>query len=312
MDPLRGAHRPPRRAQGGHRWADALDPGAWVWLTINDEYKPWEILDRAATEFGTVALTLDEGGTWHVPRNLPITQADAETVLDTDGQTIGVRLDADFVLDHDIIEFDLDDRRQPVAPSGPGGLPASGATRIRGRALVTHRHTHGGGERTLLLDATIVNGADIEAAAADLALNAYELPEHVYRLSSRAALADQPIQPQATAMPRPAIDTPAPTETHPKEPDLDAGLDLETDPDLELAEHTDSEREWEEALQALQQEDPEELKADVDQEEQPENSTPTAGSQRRHGSRRRQRRAGVRARTGTAECDSAPDPAVRG
>ncbi|MET9106679.1 UvrD-helicase domain-containing protein [Streptomyces zhihengii] len=260
----------PDEPEEGHLWADELAPGAWVWLTINDEYKPWEILDREDTEFGTVALTLDDAGTWHVPRNLPIAQADDETVLDADGHTIGVRLHHDYVLNDDIIEFDLDNHGNAVAPSGPGGIPTPGTRRIRGRALVTHRHTHGGGERTLLLDATIVNGTTIEAAPAELALAAHRLPEHVYRLSPRAELADQPIQPQATAMPRPAADATSPSEDPQEDPNIDADPVLDTDPDLELAEQMDSEQEWEEALQAVLQAGAAELESEANAEEQAE------------------------------------------
>ncbi|MEU7287751.1 hypothetical protein AB0A81_20975 [Streptomyces flaveolus] len=259
----------PDMPEEGNRWADTLGTGTWVWLTIDDEYRPWEILDRADTEFGAVALTIDNGGIWHVPSNLPIAQREDETVLDASGQTIGVRLNSDYVLDGDIIEFDLSPQGQTMAPSGPGGLPTSGATRVRGRALVTHRHAHGGGERTLLLDATIVDGASHEAAPADIALTAYELPEHVYRLSSRATLADQPIQPQETGILRPVVDQAAPENTQP-EADLDTDADLDAEPSLELAEEMRSERDWDEALQALQQEEP--APFDRNEEEQAETS----------------------------------------
>ncbi|MDF3303348.1 hypothetical protein P3H78_33045, partial [Streptomyces sp. K1PA1] len=216
------------------RWADALTPGDWVWLRINDEDKAWEVIERTDTEFGTVALLLDDDSIWHVPRNLPVEHPGQDAVLDASGETIGLRLDAEFVLNDDVIEFDLDADGTPLAPSGAAGAPAAGALRIRGRAMVTHNHPHGGGERTYLMDATIVNGADIQPASVELKAMAFELPEKVYRLSLRAPLAPQEAQPHPTALARP---TPQPHTTPEPEPETepDMGAELEAEMEAELS-----------------------------------------------------------------------------
>lgn len=263
----------------GMQWSDGLVPGSWVWLTINDEYKLWEIHDSEETAFGTVALTFDDQQVLQFPRNLPIQRAEDE-VYDSEGRTLGVRLHSDYVHDDDIIEFDLGANGRPVSPSGPGGAPAPGVRRLRGRALVTHRHAHGGGERALLRDATSISGDGHEAASAELALAAYELPEHVYRLSRRAALAVQPIQPQAIAMPPLDADTAAPPEERQEEPDFatdpEAVPQHDADADHELAEQTDSEERWEEALQAaLRQDAPEESEPQSDADRPAEEPAPT-------------------------------------
>lgn len=242
MEALRGPVPAPRRecrlpALGGHP-----HPGDWVWLRINDEDRAWEVIQRADTEFGTVEITLDDDSTWHLPRNLPVEHTGEDIVLNSDGEPIGLRLDADFVLDDDVIEFDLAPDGAPLAPTGGAGTAASNTMRIRGRARVTHRHPHGGGERTYLLDATIVNGAHIQAAPELLAI-AFELPEHVYRLSLRAPLSEQEAQPQPTAL---APSTPQPVFTPFPAPDAEFEVateleltpelkaELEADPDLEL------------------------------------------------------------------------------
>ncbi|MET8676061.1 hypothetical protein ABZW18_00250 [Streptomyces sp. NPDC004647] len=184
---------------GEDRWADDIPVGDWVWLTIDDQYKLREILSREETGFGTVRLTLDDGGTWQFPRNLPIEHAAADTVLGPDGRPMGVRIASDFVLDEDIIEFDLDRDLNPITPSGQGDQNDAGLTRIRGRAMFTRKHTHGPGERTCLLDATLVTSTGPEPAPTTTAGTAFQLPSHVIRLSSRAPLAQQPPPTQATA-----------------------------------------------------------------------------------------------------------------
>ncbi|MGY3056262.1 hypothetical protein ACVWZD_000506, partial [Streptomyces sp. TE3672] len=196
--------RPDPSTDTPERWADTLSPGDWVWLRINDENRAWEVVERADTELGTVTITLDDDSTWHLPRNLSVRLPDDRIVTAADGNPIGLRLAADFVLDDDVIEFDLDPEGVPLAPTGDAGIAAPGTIRIRGRARVTHQHPHGGGERTYLLDATIVNGEDIEPAPVKLTATAFELPEHVYRLSLRAPLADQEAQPQPPSLARPA------------------------------------------------------------------------------------------------------------
>ncbi|MFF2205648.1 UvrD-helicase domain-containing protein [Streptomyces sp. NPDC058145] len=185
------------------RWADTLTPSDWVWLRINDEDKAWEVIERTDTQFGTVAITLDDDSTWHLPRNLSVQHPGDDIVTTVDGEPIGLRLTADFVLDDDVIEFDLAPDGTPLAPTGAAGIAAPDTTRIRGRARVTHHHPHGGGERTYLMDATIVNGEDIEPTPVELATTAFELPEHVYRLSLRAPLAYQEAQPQPPSLARP-------------------------------------------------------------------------------------------------------------
>jgi hypothetical protein len=193
----------PEQSTGTMRWANTLTPGDWVWLRINDEDRAWEVIQRADTQFGTVAITLDDDSTWHLPRNLSVQHPDDDMVTAVDGETIGLRLDADFVLDDDVIEFDLAPDGTPLAPTGAAGISAPDTTRIRGRARVTHHHPYGDGERTYLMDATIVRGEDIEPAPVELATTAFKLPEHVYRLSLRAPLAHQEAQPQPPSLARP-------------------------------------------------------------------------------------------------------------
>ncbi|MGW6145516.1 hypothetical protein, partial [Streptomyces sp. NPDC055140] len=187
------------------RWADTLTPGDWVWLRINDEDRAWEVIHRADTEFGTVAITLDDDSTWHLPRNLSVQHPGDDIVFDDAGEPIGLRLDAEYVLNDDVIEFDLAPDGTPLAPTGAAGTAAADTIRIRGRAMVTHQHPHGGGERTYLMDATIVNSAGIQPASVELVATAFALPEHVYRLSLRAPLAHQEAQPQPSSLARPGI-----------------------------------------------------------------------------------------------------------
>ncbi|MFE1781698.1 hypothetical protein ACFW9F_03670, partial [Streptomyces sp. NPDC059506] len=266
----------PEQSTDRMRWADTLTPGDWVWLRINDEDKAWEVIQRTDTQFGTTAITLDDDSTWHLPRNLPVQHPGDYTVTTADGEPIGLRLDADFVLDDDIIEFDLASDGTPLAPTGDAGIAAPDTTRIRGRARVTHNHPHGGGERTYLMDATIVNGADIKPASLKLVATAFELPQHVYRLSLRAPLAVQESQPQPTALARPTVQpvaaAPESTDTEPDvglEPDLDVELELtpelraelEADADLDL----NIEAELEAAMEAASQ-----LGSDADMDYEPE------------------------------------------
>ncbi|MEH6375379.1 UvrD-helicase domain-containing protein [Streptomyces sp. KLMMK] len=220
----------PEQDTGTMRWADTLTPGDWVWLRINDEDKAWEIIQRTDTDFGTTTITLDDDSTWHLPRNLPVQHVGQDTILDADGEPIGLRLDADFVHNDDVIEFDLDANGTPLVPSGAAGTPAAGTLRIRGRAMVTHNHPHGdGGERTYLMAATIVNGADIQPASIELKATAFELPETVYRLTQRAPLAPQEAPVPPTALARPTSQPPTTSD-----PETETGPDTDADMEAEL------------------------------------------------------------------------------
>ncbi|MFC9266315.1 UvrD-helicase domain-containing protein [Streptomyces zhihengii] len=182
-----------------HQWADQLKAGDWAWLSTNDG--PREILAATQTDYGTALITLEDG-TWHVPRNLPVEHPGGAIVRDSAEQPIGMRLDRAWVRDDDVIEFDVDDGLSPAAPAGPVGEPSAGATRVRGRVRATHQHPHGGGERVYLLDATLVTVGGVSPAPTRVLVTAFELPETVYRLSARAALAPQPAS-SAPPVPRP-------------------------------------------------------------------------------------------------------------
>lgn len=242
------------------RWADTLTPGDWVWLGINDENRAWEVIQRTDTQFGTVAITLDDDDTWHLPRNLSVRHPGSDIVLDDDGEPIGLRLEAGYVLNDDVIEFDLAPDGTPIAPTGAAGTAAADTIRIRGRALVTHNHPHGGGERTYLMDATIVNGADIQPASVELVATAFVLPEHVYRLSLRAPLTPQEAQPQPTARAR-TVDTPKPEEDREFVEDLGIRFPIHFASELELLAELKAELE---AVPDLELDIESELEADLE------------------------------------------------
>ncbi|MEU9416043.1 UvrD-helicase domain-containing protein [Streptomyces sp. NPDC048272] len=198
--------------EADHRWADQLTEGDWAWLSIDDR-KPMEIISTTPSELGTVILTLDDGSTWHFPQNLPVEHPGDAIVLDSTGEPLGLSLDRAWVSDGDVIEFDIDAGLRPSSPGAADVGPPAGLTRVRGRAKVTHQHPHGGGERTYLLDATLVTGNEVRPAPVDIVTAAFELPPTVHRLSARAPLAPQPASaatPVARPLPRPHLEPEAP------------------------------------------------------------------------------------------------------
>ncbi|WP_371591209.1 toprim domain-containing protein [Streptomyces sp. NBC_00470] len=205
------------------RRADRLEAGEWIWLGINQEDRPWEVIERTATDFGTVAITLDDESTWQLPRNLAVPDLSADIIRGADGQAIGLRLDAEYVVDDDIIEFDLSPDGTPVAPGGPDHATPDGTIRVRGRARMTHQ---GGAERTLLLDATIVDGTDLQSAPVEVLATAFKLPAHVCRLPARTTLIPPPAQPRPVAKARPVTRpmtlSQPPTDPETSPPDVDS------------------------------------------------------------------------------------------